>query len=114
MVSSDVVSVRLVSSSGAVLDTMAPSSGVAVLAATGETALAGTSVVGLDAAGATVATVSTAQDAPTASPVCITVSPMPIGSVPTTTPVATTGPVTTVPTSVPGGQPSVATTPRSS
>ncbi len=123
--SPDVTTVRLVSPAGAVLDAMAPASGVAVLAATGATALAGTSVVGLDDTGATVATVATDQLLPAPSPGCVTVSPVvpaPTPSTPSTTPGSTvpgstTGPATTapgtVPTPVPAVVPSVAATPRS-
>jgi hypothetical protein len=105
VVSGDVASVRLVSPSGAVLDSMTPSSGVVVLATTGATALAGTSAVALDAGGATVATVATDQAASASGPGCMSTPPVSVP--PTTVPgvdptTSTTGPTTStvVPPSV--------------
>ena len=94
VVSGDVASVRLVSSSGAVLDAMTPSSGVVVLAATGAVALAGTSVVGLDAGGATLATGPADQFASSAVPGCSAPSPGPPATTPGSPTTTTTGPTT--------------------
>ncbi len=102
VVSGDVASVRLVSSSGAVLDAMTPSAGVVVLAATGSTALTGTSVVGVDAGGATVATTAADQGTSPEAPGCVTGPTGPPVTPPTTVPTGsttTTGP--TVSTVVP-------------
>ena len=98
VVSGDVASVRLVSATGSVLDAMAPSSGVAVLAATGGSALAGTSVVGVDANGTVLVTVAAVGGSPDSGPGCTTVPPGPPVTVPTTTVPTTTVPTTTVPT----------------
>lgn len=109
-VSADVTTVRLVSAGGAVLDSMAPSSGVAVLATTGATGLGGTSVVGVDATGGVVATVAVDQGT-SSSAGCGTTAPVPVPPTtvpPTTVPQGTspggTVPSTTVPpTAVPDG-----------
>jgi hypothetical protein len=98
-VGSGVTSVQLVESTGTVVDTMTPASGVVVLAGVGATLPGGTSVVGLDGAGATLATVPVDQGvapAPDCSPV--------VQGPPVTPP-------TTVPTTVPGGSPTTTTAP---
>jgi hypothetical protein len=95
VVSADVTSVQLVSSGG-VLDSMVPSSGVAVLATTGVTGLGGTTVVGLDAAGTKVGTVPADQGTTSVSG-CAGVVP----GHPTTPP--TTTPPVVGPTVPPGG-----------
>jgi hypothetical protein len=108
LVSGEVASVRLVSSTGAVLDVMTPSTGVVVLAATGATALADTSAVGLDAGGTPVATVPTAQSGSAGAPGCTATPPGPPVPTPTTLPDSTTTtlPVpSTVPQTLPIGSP---------
>lgn len=95
-VSPDVTVVRLVSSSGAVLDAMAPTAGIAVMATTGANGLAGTTVVGLDAGGATVATVPSDQGTSNAAGGCgvLPPQPTPVTTVPGGPVPTTTGPVT--------------------
>jgi len=92
LVGSSVTSVHLVTSTGSVLDAMAPASGVAVLAAVGSTALAATSVIGIEQDGTTGA-VPSDQGAGTSGPGCSTVPVVPPPSTTTTT--TTTGPSTT-------------------
>jgi molecular chaperone DnaK len=95
-VGSGVASVHL-ASGGNVVDAMAPSSGVVVLAVPGSAGLTGSTVVGVDPSGTALATVSADQaPGPDASPLCTTVPPNPS---PTPTPTTTT---TTVPTTPPG------------
>ena len=90
VVSGDVASVRLLSSTGAVLDAMRPSSGVAVLVATGATGLAGSSVVGVDAGGVAVASVATDRSGSGPGPGCSAPAP----GTPVPVPTTTTGPTT--------------------
>jgi hypothetical protein len=98
--SGDVASVRLESSTGAVLDAMVPSSGMAVLAATGGSGLVGTSVVGVDPGGAVLATVAVGAAPSGVGPGCTSVPPgPPVTTPPTTTPVPTT--TTTTSTTTP-------------
>jgi len=96
VVPADVASVRLVSSSGAVLDAVTPSSGVVVAATTDASGFAGSSVVGLDAGGATVATVPADAGMTAATGGCGVPTPVPTPTQ-TPTPVPTPTPVATVP-----------------
>ena len=101
-VSSDVAAVRLVSASGALLDAMAPTAGIAVVATTDGAGLAGATVVGLDAAGTAVATVPSDQGTSAVSGGCTVPTPLPApgATAPGGTPTTTTGPTTS--TVVPG------------
>ena len=93
-VGAQVAAVRLVSATGSVLDSMAPTDGLVVLANSGSDTLTGASLVALDAAGATTGTVPTyPQTATGGTAVC---------TVPTGAPVTT-------PTTVPGSPPSAST-----
>jgi len=95
-VGAGVASVRLVSATGSVLDAMAPTHGVVVLATSGSDTLTGASLVVLDAAGTTTATVPADQQSGT--PRCATVVPG--------------GPATpsTTTTTLPGSPPTTSTT----
>ncbi len=116
-VGSGVASVHL-SAGGTAVDAMAPSSGIVVLAAPGDSELTGATVVGVDQSGATVATVPADQGpGPDASTGCIAVPTNPPPTTTTTTtpttmttpPPTTTGPKTTLPPAA--GLPPVASTP---
>jgi hypothetical protein len=99
-VGSGVDSVHLVSSTGVVLDSMAPVSGVVVLVATGSNALTGTTAVGLDVGGGTVTTVPADLNAG---------SPEPPGCA-----VVPTGPPATTSTTVPEASPATTSAPSNS
>jgi len=91
-VGSAVASVNL-SVGGAVVDTMAPTSGIAVLAVPGNPTLAGVTVVGVDPSGAAVATLPADQSSGSGASAC-TAPPGGPPSTPTTT-TSTTVPTTT-------------------
>ncbi len=110
-VGTGIASVRF-GSGGGPGDTMAPSSGVAVLAAPGGSSAAGADVTGLDPQGATVATASSAQvsgGSGCRAPVPPTATPptSPSTTVPPTTPSTTT---TTTPATTPATTPPTPTT----
>ncbi len=99
-VGSGVASVQL-SVGGVTADTMTPEGGIVVLAASGNVALNGASVVGLDGGGATVDSVPVG---PAATPDSASGCPTPV-SIPPVTPTTTTTPVTpttTTTTTMPG------------
>ncbi len=79
---------------GAVVDSMAPNSGVVVLVATGQASLDGASVIGLDQSSTVVGTVPVGQ---TAGPDATAVCPAP-ASTPVTTPTSTTSTTSPSPT----------------
>jgi hypothetical protein len=95
-VGNGVSSVQL-SVGGTVVDTMAPSSGIVVLAATGDAGLDGASVTGLDPSGANVGSVPAGQvAAPGAPSACPAPASTPV--TPTTTTTTTTTPPTSTTT----------------
>jgi hypothetical protein len=98
-VGSGVASVHL-SSGGTLVDAMAPSSGIVVLAVAGDPKLTGAMVIGVDQSGTAVATLPADQaPGPEASIGCTT---LPTNPPSTTTPTTTTTPTpTTTPTTLP-------------
>lgn len=104
-VGSAVASVTL-STGGAVVDTMAPASGIAVLAVPGSPTLAGATVVGLARSGAAVASLPADQSSGSGLSVC-TASPVDPPSTPTTTGPTTTSTVSPTSGLIPAGVPVV-------